>query len=188
MTVELKRSLNQLGKRYKSLATSDSTPKFLVDGMLGSLAKKLRIFGFDTVYDTKMDDEEILQIAESEMRTVVTSDIGLFNVSSKKNVSCILLNEDSDNKRLTIIFRDFLGKPKLLNHHDSRCALCNGEVVRVDKEEVFGHVPDGVWNNQDEFFRCRSCMKIYWIGRHWQDLYELSNNIRQTLSTSLREV
>ena len=28
-------------------------PMFLVDGMLGSLARKLRILGFDTLYDSK---------------------------------------------------------------------------------------------------------------------------------------
>ncbi|MFQ6135141.1 MAG: Mut7-C RNAse domain-containing protein, partial [Nitrososphaerales archaeon] len=34
--------------------------KFVVDGMLGSLARKLRIFGYDTVYDAKIGDKEIL--------------------------------------------------------------------------------------------------------------------------------
>ena len=34
-------------------------PRFLVDGMLGSLARKLRILGFDTVYDPKSEDDEL---------------------------------------------------------------------------------------------------------------------------------
>jgi uncharacterized protein with PIN domain len=37
-------------------------PIFAVDGMLGKIAKKLRIFGFDTLYLANTDDDTIIEI------------------------------------------------------------------------------------------------------------------------------
>jgi len=37
-------------------------PKFLVDGMLGKLARKLRIFGFDTTYLSNTDDDNLIKL------------------------------------------------------------------------------------------------------------------------------
>jgi uncharacterized protein with PIN domain len=34
---------------------------FLADAMLGKIARKLRIFGFDTIYDCILDVENILK-------------------------------------------------------------------------------------------------------------------------------
>ncbi len=39
-----------------------SKPTFLADAMLGSVARKLRIFGFDTLYIKHIHDDEILKI------------------------------------------------------------------------------------------------------------------------------
>ncbi len=155
--------------------------KFVVDGMLGSLARKLRIFGYDTVYDVKIGDEEILKTAQKEGRTVLTSDRMLFQAASKKKVECILLTEDSDEDRLVTVFKDIWSEAKRLNPQVARCAVCNGAVVKVDKAEVANVVPEGVLKTQEEFFRCGSCSKVYWIGGHWRRLYELSESVNRRL-------
>ena len=43
-------------------------PKFAVDGMLGKIAKKLRMFGFDTLYFADTDDNAIINICLDEKR------------------------------------------------------------------------------------------------------------------------
>ena len=48
--------------------------KFIADTMLGTLAKWLRIFGFDTIYEAGMDDGEILQLANTENRIILSRD------------------------------------------------------------------------------------------------------------------
>ena len=47
---------------------------FLADAMLGKIARKLRIFGFDTVYDSNLDDENILNSSNYIGRILLTSD------------------------------------------------------------------------------------------------------------------
>ncbi|HYX72308.1 MAG TPA: Mut7-C RNAse domain-containing protein, partial [Nitrososphaera sp.] len=52
---------------------------FLADSMLGSIARKLRIFGFDTLYDAQVnDDDEILKIGMEQDRVILTADKELF--------------------------------------------------------------------------------------------------------------
>jgi len=49
--------------------------KILCDQMLGTLAKWLRIMGFDTFYaNAEMSDEDLLNIAKGENRTIFTRD------------------------------------------------------------------------------------------------------------------
>ena len=45
--------------------------------MLGSLARKLRIFGYDTLYFREGSDAELERVAIAEDRVIVTADRGL---------------------------------------------------------------------------------------------------------------
>jgi uncharacterized protein with PIN domain len=59
--------------------------RLLCDQMLGTLAKWLRLIGFDTFYATKeMDDSELLQIAKKEKRIILTRDKELLVRGKKK--------------------------------------------------------------------------------------------------------
>jgi len=50
------------------------TPTFLIDGMLGSLNRWLRICGFDAKYIQNAPDEELLDMAKREGRALLTRD------------------------------------------------------------------------------------------------------------------
>jgi len=56
----------------------DEQNKFIVDAMLGSLAKWLRLLGYDTLYSTSYNDAQIISIAARAKRIMVTSDKGLY--------------------------------------------------------------------------------------------------------------
>ena len=47
---------------------------FIVDTMLGTLAKWLRILGFDTLYEAGMDDDIILKLATENGRIIISRD------------------------------------------------------------------------------------------------------------------
>ncbi len=151
--------------------------RFIVDGMLGSLARKLRIFGYDTLYRADLSDNEILKAASKEERIILTSDQQLSDRASKRRIGCILLNEKNDENRLAVILHETGGEVQL-NPDRSRCSACNGEVEPVGRAEAAGAVPKGVLARQEKFYRCKSCGKIYWIGSHWKRLYELSTNLK----------
>ena len=52
---------------------------FIADAMLGKIAKKLRILGFDTIYiSSSTNDREILDLLIHTKRILLTSDKELF--------------------------------------------------------------------------------------------------------------
>jgi hypothetical protein len=50
---------------------------FIADAMLGSLAKRLRLLGFDVLYDHTLADNEVLRLALEQGRVILTRDTGL---------------------------------------------------------------------------------------------------------------
>ena len=52
--------------------------KFLADGMLGKLARWLRMLGHDVIYLVEFDDSELLELAKKEERVLLTKDLDLY--------------------------------------------------------------------------------------------------------------
>ena len=67
--------------------------KLLCDHMLGSLAKWLRIFGFDTLYpDATTNDDEVLHIAKAEKRLLISRDKELITRGKKVQLEVNLVD------------------------------------------------------------------------------------------------
>jgi uncharacterized protein len=54
-----------------------SEPRFVLDVHLGTLARYLRLLGFDTAYDNHSGDDDLLARAAAEDRTLLTRDRGI---------------------------------------------------------------------------------------------------------------
>ncbi len=78
-------------------------PRFVADAMLGSLARKLRIFGFDTAYFAEGGDPELEALARRERRVILTSDRRLFAHSAGRGLQAILVEGKTDRARLRSI-------------------------------------------------------------------------------------
>jgi len=148
--------------------------------MLGSLARKLRIFGFDTSYFAEGGDLELEALARRERRVILTSDKGLFARSAGRGLKAILIEGKTDGARLRSIARQFgpgmslrLGGGRV-----SRCAVCNGELELIGRTEaVAGGIPPKVLARHRLFYVCRSCSRYYWRGKHWDRLRRLSYSL-----------
>ena len=57
--------------------------RLLADGMLGTLAKWLRLLGYDTAYDNVAADPELARRARSEGRVLLTRDRELSKRSAR---------------------------------------------------------------------------------------------------------
>lgn len=154
--------------------------KFVCDVMLGTLAKWLRILGFDTKYSKDFEDEEILKIAEEENRVVLTRDKLLANKAKK----AVYINERSLDEQIKKVLNELkinVDEGKIL----TRCILCNVKVEKIEKEKVKGKVPSHVFEIHDEFWICPNCKRIYWAGTHWQNMEEkikeISNNMNKRI-------
>jgi len=134
-------------------------PKFIADHMLGSLAKWLRMIGFDTVYNKEMDDAKIAAVARAESRFVLTRDKEL-----AKEPGAFFVEDDQLDAQLTAVSQKFGIR---FDDSATRCTACNGELVDLPKEEAQGNVPDGALAGNDKFWKCTTCGKVYWKGSHW---------------------
>jgi uncharacterized protein with PIN domain len=143
---------------------SISKPRFVADHMLGSLARWLRMIGYDTVYDKNLDDKQIASLARSENRFVLTRDREL----SKEPGAMMVESDDLDTQLKAVA--DKFG----LKFQDDfiRCSACNGDLQDLPKEEAKPQVPEGAFNVNQRFWKCSKCGKVYWKGTHWLGIME----------------
>jgi uncharacterized protein with PIN domain len=144
--------------------------KFLADQMLGKLAKWLRFLGYDTLYPTSTDDEELIEICRAQNRILLTRDRDLANSTNKHHDLPGVYYIESQNLDLQLnqVIKDL--NLDLVKMSLSRCAECNAKITEVKKEQVEGKVPKGVYDRQDRFWYCNNCDKYYWQGSHYDQI------------------
>jgi uncharacterized protein len=136
--------------------------------MLGTLAKWLRVLGYDTVYDNRIADEEIVRRCLEEDRVALTRDRRL--VKRRLLRRSLLLESDQLDQQLRQVL-DWIG-PGHPPDPLSRCIECNEPLVEIRAEAVQPLVPEYVFRTQTEFKRCPSCTRIYWPGTHRRRIQE----------------
>ncbi|MFC4449332.1 Mut7-C RNAse domain-containing protein [Halorussus aquaticus] len=156
----------------------------LLDAMLGKLATYLRMCGYDAAYaldrearsasertsgEERCDDpggveadDDLLALAESEGRLLVTRDAEL-----AERADGLLLT----TKPVTDQLRELSDAGFELELSDpTRCAECNAELVAVTPgAQTPEYAPD-----TDEFrvWRCPECDQYFWMGSHWASVEE----------------
>jgi uncharacterized protein with PIN domain len=147
--------------------------RFIADAMLGRLAKWLRLFGFDTLYIPDIEDAELLKVAKREGRVILTRDT---RVTKRDIPGCLFVQSENVLEQVPQVIRDLgLDIPE-----ESRCARCNGELVRVhDNEEIRDTVPEHVFHTYGLFHRCCRCDTIYWEGTQYRRFMKQMEQMRQ---------
>ncbi|MCF7854091.1 MAG: Mut7-C ubiquitin/RNAse domain-containing protein [Candidatus Pacebacteria bacterium] len=147
-------------------------PEFVADVHLGKLVRRLRLLGFDCLYNKEWRDRELALISAQSQRILLTRDVGLL----KRQIVThgMYLHSDDPSKQL----REVVHRLHLKNRIQplARCLLCNGPMRKVPKEKVRGRVPEKTYAYTDEFLECENCKKIYWKGTHWKRLQEIIRN------------
>ncbi|RLI12294.1 hypothetical protein DRO33_02845 [Candidatus Bathyarchaeota archaeon] len=159
--------------------------RFLVDAMLGKLARWLRLLGHDTEYGRDASDNELLTRAAEEGRILLTSDTELFRRAVASGIRAVLVKGTSEEERLAQLAVR-LGLKLEVDLENSRCSKCNSPVVEVPKEAVRGLVPEGSWRRYERFWRCTGCGQIYWQGSHWSNIEAVLSRARE-LAERLRQ-
>ena len=135
--------------------------------MLGKLASYLRMCGYDATYalDRGIEaDEELLDIAKREGRTLLTRDVQLAGRAQRS----LLLTEREPVDQLRELAS--AGVALDLDERPARCGRCNGPVERVPGDvSTPAYAPDPAETPQ---WRCTDCGQVFWKGSHWARVRE----------------
>jgi uncharacterized protein with PIN domain len=151
--------------------------KFLVDRMLGKLAKGLRMLGYDTIYYRGEDTQPMIQLARQEGRMILTRNTKLKAKRSEDRI--LIVTEDNPFLQL----KQLIQKGHISFNEEtlfSRCLLCNVLLDEVTREEAAGKVPEFIFYQQKTFFRCPQCQKIYWPGSHQEKMQKRMEELFQS--------
>jgi uncharacterized protein with PIN domain len=143
----------------------DERDRLLLDAMLGKLARYLRMCGYDAAYalDRGIEaDDELLRVAETENRRLVTRDRQLAERAGGVRI---------DSKAVDAQLRELRDAGfELSLSEPARCGRCNGPVEPVPSNEPLpDYAPDPA---ETPCYRCRDCGQVFWKGSHWDDVRE----------------
>jgi uncharacterized protein with PIN domain len=136
--------------------------KFIADVMLGRLAKRMRLRGFDVVYDRTFNDNEIIRLSLEQDRVILTRDKALSDRPLAKNH--LFINSDLVQEQIEQVLTSF--PPETHINPLTRCSECNEPLQRIEREEARDLVPHHVYENKNLFLRCPRCKRTYWHGTH----------------------
>lgn len=152
--------------------------KFILDAHLGRLAKSLRMFGFDSLFDTGLDDTEIIRIALSGNRIILTRDKELLIRKDAVN-GYRILSQDT-HEQLKEVFIRFSLKNRI--HPFTRCRECNSMLEEAPKEEIVDRLNPNTIEYFSEFKRCTGCQRIYWNGSHYERMRKYIESVIKTVN------
>ena len=160
------------------MAESEGRPSFIVDAMLGRLAKSLRTLGYDTSSRPDIDDEALTRAALREGRVLLTRDREVAATSLPVRVVLITSDHLAEQLVQTVRELDLTPGPELF----TRCLICNVPVEDVPRPAVEGLVPTYVFETQERFARCPSCERVYWAATHVEHAREWFESVLAPVS------
>lgn len=137
-------------------------PCFAAEKTLGRLTKWLRLLGFDTHYQSDVTGKKFIDTLESD-RILLTRTRRIRNQFASHKM--IFVESDHLERQLQQIFRE-LGLTENQTKPFSRCLQCNVPIVAVSKSDLWGRVPDFIFETHDHFNQCPQCQRVFWPGSH----------------------
>jgi hypothetical protein len=163
--------------KYKHLQAATIT-RFVADGHLGTLARDLRLLGFDVAYDPKAEDRQLLRVMERENRALLTRDRRLLMHAVVRTGYCPR-SQNAEEQTIEVIRRfDLLGSIAPF----TRCLRCNAPLRKVSKAEIIERLEPLTKIYYEQFRRCTGCDQIYWAGSHFSKLQKRLEKIRADCS------
>ncbi len=147
---------------------AEPPPRFLADRMVGTLAKWLRLLGYDTVYMPEVSSASVKREAHRQGRILLTRRTCFLN--QRDMPPFVFIRADRFREQLKQVCTDLqltVSSPLF-----RRCSVCNRELETIDRERVQARVPACVWQTQTIFSHCRKCQRVYWNATHRERIIE----------------
>ncbi|MDF3142410.1 MULTISPECIES: Mut7-C RNAse domain-containing protein [unclassified Streptomyces] len=139
--------------------------RFLLDVHLGTLARRLRLLGVDTAYEsTDIGDPALAARSAAEQRVMLSRDRGLLRRRELWAGAFVYSTRPDDQ------LRDILERFRPELRPWTRCTACNGLLKDATKDEVADQLEGGTQRSYDVFAQCTQCKRAYWKGAHHEQL------------------
>jgi len=152
--------------------------KFLADGMIGKLARWLRMLGQDVICSVKFSDSELLELAKKEERILLTKDFALYKRAITRGLDAYYVEGKSESERLAEVAKRY-SLPLTIDMDKSHCPICNTKLTATPKEQLQGKLEKNTFTYYDKFWKCPNCRQIYWKGAHWKQINNTLTQARQ---------
>jgi hypothetical protein len=154
--------------------------------MLGNIARKLRLLGYDTQYFSDIDDKKLIDSARKEKRVIISKDEELIKKAQKLGIRSIHITKEEEIEQFFEIINSVNLKRIQINGNIARCPKCNSLIESVDKEIIKERITQGVLKLNDKFWICKYCNQIYWEGTHIKNLQEFVGKVNERLQQSIK--
>lgn len=139
--------------------------RFLLDVHLGTLARRMRLLGVDTAYEsTDIGDPALAARSAAEQLIMLSRDRGLLRRRELWAGAYVYSTRPEDQ------LRDILERFRPELRPWTRCTACNGLLKEATKEEVANQLEGGTRRSYDVFAQCTQCGRAYWKGAHHEQL------------------
>jgi len=157
--------------------------KFLADGMLGKLTRWLRMIGHDVAYSVQFSDNELLDLAKKEERTLLTKDFELYKRAIGRGLDAFYVEGKSEPDQLAEVAKRY-GLQLTIDMNKSHCPLCNSPLKTASKDELRNKIEKNTYKFYDKFWKCSNCAQIYWQGAHWKQITKTLTQAKEGLEKS----
>lgn len=148
--------------------------RFVADVNVSKLGRYLRLLGLDTVVAGNTDDADLVDVAVSQHRILLSKDRPLLKRGAVIN-GYLVRGVTPDTQLIEVVRRFDLGA---IIEPFARCMECNGVVERIEKAVIEHRLEPLTKRYFDEFRRCPDCDRIFWRGSHFERLEALVDRVR----------
>jgi uncharacterized protein with PIN domain len=141
----------------------EGQPRFVCDDNLGKLARYLRVGGHDTIFDSSIDNNRLIQVSLDEKRYILTRDRQL--IERRLVRYYFYIEHDRWEHQLKAVvdrFRLVFSRSRMF----TRCLEDNTPTREIAKERVKDRVWPYTYEQNDDFRECPECGRVFWSGSH----------------------
>ncbi len=149
--------------------------KFLADGMLGKLARWLRMLGQDVIYSVELNDAQLLELAKKDQLVLLTRDFELYRRAIARAIDAFYVEGKTESERLAGVAKRY-DVSLVIDMEKSHCPVCNAMLRAAPKEQLLGELEENTFTYYNKFWRCPNCGQVYWQGAHWK---QISNTLKE---------
>ncbi|MEE9218869.1 MAG: Mut7-C RNAse domain-containing protein [Acidobacteriota bacterium] len=145
----------------------ETRPRFVLDAMLGSLARWLRLLGYDALYFRDLDDGALASRARRQRRVLVTRDRAL---AARGSAGSMVLIRSHGLRAQWVELALICGLHPARGQTLIRCGDCNARLVNLSRERVRDRVPPYVFATRRRFRGCPGCGRVFWRATHMRGI------------------